>query len=380
MIINKRTKKEKTTMKLKRAVSILLTVVTIVSMFAIFGSLNISAENGYDRGYKGSMNGTGKILSKGLDISEHQKGMNLQKVKDAGFDYVIIRAGVKLNAGTNRKDYCFEDFYAQARKVGLKVGAYYYSQATTEAEAILEAKYCLQYINGKKFEYPIYLDYESNTARSKLGSDSMKATKVCYAFMDTLRDAGCLVGLYGYAAWFDDGYNGWMSSKLNNDIGKKYEFWMANYFNHTPTGSRTEKYPTKYGMYQYSSSLTISGWSGKLDHNVCYKDYPAIVEQYKFNGYGEPIAKFELTGETTSTTTAKKTTAKKTTKKTTAAEDLVEDELLETIPETVGSELYSESGAGVETGCGSAVGVGATLIAIASIGGAAIVVKRKKED
>ena len=38
-------------------------------------------------------------------------------------------------------------------------------------------------------------------------------------------------------------------------------------------------------MYQYTSSKTISGWSGSLDHNVCYKDYPTIVKQYGFNGY-----------------------------------------------------------------------------------------------
>ena len=68
--------------------------------------------------------------------------------------------------------------------------------------------------------------------------------------------------------------------------------------------------------------------------------------------------------------------AKKTTKKTTAAEELDETLLLDTLP----MESASETGAGVEEGCGSAVGVGATLIALASIGGAAIIIKRKRED
>ena len=298
-------------MKIKRAVSIILTLMTILSTFAIFGSFSASAETGYDRGYNQSMAGTGKIVAEGLDISEHQAGMDLQLIKNAGFDYVIIRAGVKLNAGSNRKDYNFEDFYKQARKVGLDVGTYYYSQAKSKSEAIEEAKCFLEYIKGKTFEYPVYLDFESSSVRDALGSSSSKATEICYAFMDTMRDAGYLVGLYGYASWFDDGYSGWMASKLNNDIGKKYEFWMANYFNNMkPENTKTANYKNKYGMYQYTSSRTLAGWKeGQpedkrgLDHNVCYKDYPAIVKQYGFNGY-EPGGTVETEKPTEAETVA----------------------------------------------------------------------------
>ena len=357
-------------MKFKRIVAIMLTAIMLVSTFAIFGSFSIAAENGYTRGYNQSMAGTGKVVAEGLDISEHQDGINLQKIKDAGFDYVIIRAGVKLNAGSNRKDYNFEDFYAQARKVGLDVGTYYYSQAKSTSEAVEEAKCFLEYIKGKKFEYPVYLDFESSSVRDALSSNASKATEICYAFMDTMRDAGYLVGLYGYASWFDDGYSGWMSSKLNNDIGKKYEFWMANYFNNMlPENTRTANYKNKYGMYQYTSSKTINGWGGKLDHNVCYKDYPTIVTTYGFNGY-EP-GDIPETAKPTEKTTQKQT-SKKTTKKT---EKVTESELL------TDTNLMSESvGYEDDGGCGSAIGVGATIIAITSISGAAIVIKRKRED
>ena len=272
--------------KIKRIMCLALTVLMLTSVFSVGASFDASAETGYDRGYNQTMAGTGKVVAEGLDISEHQNGINLQKIKDAGFDYVILRAGVKLNAGSNRKDYNFEDFYAQARKVGLDIGTYYYSQAKNVNEAKEEAKCFLEYIKGKTFEYPVYLDFESGTVRDYLGKNSTKATEICYAFMDVMRDAGYLVGLYGYAGWFDPGYSGWMASALENNIGKKYEFWMANYFNNMqPENTKTQNYKNKYGMYQYTSSKTISGWSGSLDHNVCYKDYPAIVKQYGFNGY-----------------------------------------------------------------------------------------------
>lgn len=299
---------------MKKVLSLILTLLMLTSLVTVFGAVDISVaalETGYDRGYKETMAGTGKVVSEGLDISEHQNGINLQKIKDAGFDYVIIRAGVKLNAGSNRKDYNFEDFYAQARKVGLDVGTYYYSQAKSVGEAKEEAKCFINYIKGKKFEYPVYLDYESSSARDAIGSSASKATEICYAFMDTMRDAGYLVGLYGYAAWFDPGYGGWMANALDNNLGKKYEFWMANYFNNMlPENDKTKGYKTKYGMYQYTSSKTISGWSGKLDHNVCYKNYPEIVKKYGFNGYGAtytPVIKYDTTKSVLKTDTTLKT-------------------------------------------------------------------------
>ena len=278
-------------MKIKRAVSIILTLMTILSTFAIFGSFSASAETGYDRGYTKGMAGTGKVVTKGLDISEHQDGMDVKKIKDAGFDYVILRAGVKLNAGSNRKDYNFEDFYKQARAAGLDIGAYYYSQAKNESEAKEEARCFLEYIKGKTFEYPVYLDFEDSKVRDAIGKNGTTGRKICMAFMDTMAEAGYLVGVYGPASWFvdDQYYSGWMASELNNTIGKKYEFWVANYqYNDerdVPDNKYSKNYPNDYGMYQYSSKHKINGWSGVLDHNVCYKDYPAIVKQYGFNGY-----------------------------------------------------------------------------------------------
>ena len=358
----------------------------LTSLVTVFGAVDISVaalETGYDRGYKETMAGTGKVVSEGLDISEHQDGINLQKIKDAGFDYVIIRAGVKLNAGSNRKDYNFEDFYAQARKVGLDVGTYYYSQAKSVTEAKEEAKCFLEYIKGKKFEYPVYLDFESSSVKDALGSSASKATEICYAFMDTMRDAGYLVGLYGYASWFDDGYNGWMSSKLNNDIGKKYEFWMANYFNNKlPENTRTANYKNKYGMYQYTSSKTISGWSGNLDHNVCYKDYPAIVKQYGFNGYGASGS--DETEKQTQKQTEKQT-QKQTQKQTEKATQKPIDKVTEaaTLSTSYASQSASESYSGYaenNAGCGASIGGAIVLTAICGVGGAALVLKKKRED
>ena len=151
---------------MKKTISLILSLVFVITCCLTAGSIAVSAETGYDRGYNQTMAGTGKVVAEGLDISEHQAGIKLQDIKNAGFDYVILRAGVKLNAGSNRRDYNFEDFYKQARAAGLDIGAYYYSQAKSVAEAKEEAKCFLEYIKGKKFEYPLYLDFESSAVRT----------------------------------------------------------------------------------------------------------------------------------------------------------------------------------------------------------------------
>ena len=192
-----------------------------------------------------------------------------------------------------------------------------------------------------------------------------------------MRDAGYLVGLYGYAGWFDPGYSSnWMASKLDNDIGKKYEFWMANYFNNMlPENTKTANYKNKYGMYQYTSSKTISGWGKDLDHNVCYKDYPAIVKQYGFNGYG-------ASGSVETEKQTEKQTEKPTQKPTQNQTQKLTDAA--TLSTSYASQSASESYSGYvaenNLGCGASIGGAIVLTAICGVGGAALVLKKKRED
>ena len=39
-------------------------------------------------------------------------------------------------------------------------------------------------------------------------------------------------------------------------------------------------------MWQYSSKGSVSGISGNVDLNHCYKDYPSIIKESGLNGFG----------------------------------------------------------------------------------------------
>lgn len=224
--------------------------------------------------YKGGRGGSGNILAYGVDVSEHQGvGYNFQALKNAGYSYVILRCGF-----ITRKDYRFEEYYTAAKAAGLHVGAYFYSYAENATEARNEADKCLSYIAGKKFEYPIYFDFEDNCA---YGRD---AKSICLTFLDRVAAQGYLVGLYGYASWLDEDYNGWVPTA---QICQKYECWIANYPYANYVNNYTQTYKTRYGMFQYTDGQASAGLAAGagIDTDICFKDYPSIVKQYGFNGY-----------------------------------------------------------------------------------------------
>ena len=80
----------------------------------------------------------------GVDISYCQKQVDWNKV--SGIDFAILRAG--YGRYTNQKDSMFESHYAGAKKIGLPVGAYWYSYATTPEDAEKEADACIEVIKG----------------------------------------------------------------------------------------------------------------------------------------------------------------------------------------------------------------------------------------
>lgn len=262
----------------KRLCSCLLSVIMVVCLIPKMET-PVSAETDYDRGYVGGMAGDGVIYAHGLDVSAWQEsGSDFQNFANAGYDYVILRCGTSYG-----KDKCFDEYYASAKAVGLDVGCYYYSYATSVSAAKTDAQNMLSWMSGKVFEYPVYFDYEDSSQSNIGGSD---AATICLTFMDMLKAEGYLVGLYSMSSWLNQS---WVTT---SGIRSTYEGWVA----HLPstannTGITSDlylklhsTYSKKYGMHQYSFTTYVNG-QGPFDANVCYKDHPEIVKTFGFNGY-----------------------------------------------------------------------------------------------
>lgn len=216
------------------------------------------------------------MATKVIDISYAQKNVDFAKVKAAGIDGVIIRAGVTGwgSAHSMEKDAQFENHYKGAKAAGLHVGCYYFSGALSEEFAVKEANFFLSIIKGKAFDLPVYVDIEeehSTTNMPALGKT--KLTNVVYRWCETVEKAGYFTGFYTAKSW--------ATSYLDMQKLSRFTFWLAHYTSKT-------SYSGAYAMWQYSDAGTVPGISGKVDMDLCYQDFPPVITTAGLNGYPKP--------------------------------------------------------------------------------------------
>lgn len=204
------------------------------------------------------------MMTRGIDVSKHNGNIDFNKVKAAGYDFVIIRAG--YGKAISQKDRYFEQNYARAKAAGLNVGAYWYSYSVTEDDAKKEAEACLEVIKSKQFEMPIYYDIEENKALRI-------ANKITKIFCGILERKGYFVGIYASASP--------LKTYFSEDIRKRYSIWVAHY------GVSKPNYSGQHGIWQYSSTGIVPGISGNVDMNECYVNFPEIIKTNELNGFGK---------------------------------------------------------------------------------------------
>lgn len=214
---------------------------------------------------------------KGIDISKWQgiiPAETFEKFKSQGISFVIIRAYC------NGKDKCFEGNYRNAKKAGLNIGAYCYIYGKNVNAVIGEANAFLQAVNGKTFEYPLYLDIEDTTLQN-LGKTTL--TNMCKAFCDTIESAGYYCGIYANPYWFD--------TLLDKSALTAYDKWLAHWVT-------VPKYDNSFGgLWQYGLGK-LDGFDGELDMNISYCDYPAIIKGAGLNGFEKPAVPDTPTADT----------------------------------------------------------------------------------
>ena len=200
---------------------------------------------------------------RGIDVSAWQGAIDWDTVANYGMDFAILR----ITEAGNVIDSCFEKNYSGCQKHNIPTGAYKYSYAMTVAEIQSEARKVVEVLNGRKLQYPVWLDLEWNNQRS-LGAEQIH--KLAEAFEKIITAAGYKFGIYCNVDW----YLNVICSPL-----KKYDFWIACY-PESDNGTLQERLRPDFGVgWQYSSKAKIPGISGTVDRNVFYKDYAESKKQ-----------------------------------------------------------------------------------------------------
>ena len=218
----------------------------------------VTDENGIPAYYE---NGK-KISHLGVDLSEYQGSVDFDAMKNAGVEFVMLRIGGRYygDDGGVYEDKAFDEFYDLAKSAGLKIGAYFFSQANCAEDAQEEANFAVSKLNGRKLDYPLALDWE-NIAEDAARTDNVTGdalTAIAETFCDTVEAAGYKSIVYSNTQQ--------MFIMYDFETMKDYDFWLADY----------REFPTmyyKFDMWQYTSEGSIAGVEGTVDLNISFTDF-----------------------------------------------------------------------------------------------------------
>jgi len=226
------------------------------------------------------MNLTGK---KGVDISSLNGNVSIEKIKDAGYDFVMIRCGYGSDLAV-QDDSQFENNVRKCEAAGVPWGAYLYSYAVNTDDAKSEARHVIRLLKNKKPTLPIAFDMEdADGYKARNGNPgSAELVAICKTFLSEIKKAGYYPMLYSALSW--------LNGKLNDpSLLDNYDIWVAQW-------NSTCDYRGSYGMWQYGGEVnylesnSIPG-VGTVDKDKCYKDYPSIIRQGGWNNWqpSEPV-------------------------------------------------------------------------------------------
>ena len=194
-------------------------------------------------------------LELGIDVSEWQGDVDYEAVKEAGATFVMMRIGVKLDSGEEPAlDGQFLDNIKSAKEAGLKVGVYLYSKALSSEEAIEEARWVLEQLDGESLDLPIVFDWEIWGNWNSYHMSFHDLNEMAHSFIETVEDEGYGGMLYGSKFYLE---NFWEDEDFEN-------IWLAHYASNTSYEG--------YMMWQFSNVGRINGIYGDVDLNVMVVD------------------------------------------------------------------------------------------------------------
>lgn len=203
----------------------------------------------------------------GIDVSYAQGKIDWYKVAQQK-EFVMIRIGTRRIESRNIEiDSNFIENYNGAKKAGMKIGVYFYTEALNEKEAKEEAEWVVNLLKSYKLDYPVALDLESEDINSRISKNQI--TKNAKIFLDIIKNNGYTPLIYTNLNW----------QKNYIDLSQiKYDLWYSNppYEDIGDCEKTRNRVPPKdkdYMMFQYSCNGRIQGINKIVDLNLCYKDY-----------------------------------------------------------------------------------------------------------
>lgn len=225
--------------------------------------------------YNGSGEEIPGAVTRGIDVSEWQDRINWMQVKGSDVDFAFVR----LSYGVKKLDKFYDYNMEQAELAGLPVGTYVYSLATTTEQALAEAQYAIEAMDGRLVSYPVVFDLEY--------SEMQKLTRrqvsiLARTFCEEVRRAGYHPMVYTNTNWYD--------TEVDWSLLEGYDVWLARYGDRIQAPSHADY---KYGIWQCTDGDgggTLNPTKGlihgidkgnNVDMNFGFIDYTKVVTPRK---------------------------------------------------------------------------------------------------
>lgn len=209
-----------------------------------------------------------RVLCEGPDLSYHNGTVNIKQIRDAGYKRICLRAGY----GKNNVDQMFAKNALACYNLSVTVMLYWFSYAYTVLMAEAEAAYAIAQAAKYWKRCPIAFDFEYdsvNYARKKgVEITRAMATDMAIAFLAKVQTSGYIPVIYTNKDYLNRYFD---MDKITRALGTVY-VWYARY-----TTSLSAAEEEIADIWQYTSSGSIPGVTGKVDLNKFYTEFDDTV-------------------------------------------------------------------------------------------------------
>ncbi|MGM9588754.1 MAG: GH25 family lysozyme [Faecousia sp.] len=207
----------------------------------------------------------------GIDVARYQGTIDWAKLATSSVDFAMVRLGYRSSAdGPIVEDPNARYNLQEAQKNNILLGAYFFSAAVSEEEAVEEANWAADLMDQYSITYPVAYDCEGykNPDSRQYGMSVQERTNVALAFLKQIEKRG-YEGMF-YSSKNEMEQDGqWLVSKIE----KEYKIWVAQYPSDPYPITEKTSYSGKHHMWQHTTNGVVPGISQNVDLNIAYFGY-----------------------------------------------------------------------------------------------------------
>ena len=212
----------------------------------------------------------------GIDVARYQGTIDWAQVAASGIDFAMVRVGYRADASreiyadTNAK-YNMQE----AQKNGIKVGAYFFSTATSAEEAKEEADWVADYISQYQITYPVAYDCEGfdQPDSAQYNLTNAQRTDIAISFLQEIYNRGYTPMFYASMGELS-GNAKWDTTRIEGT----YRIWVSQYPSVPYPQTGKSSYSGTHAMWQYTNRGTVAGIGRPVDVNVAYFGYEGTAQ------------------------------------------------------------------------------------------------------